>query len=219
MQNNRIKKRILLLFLLLFLSFFFSGCRTELWVNNDGSGRGVVSEIPTNIFTKSLLENELKSQGLQSISVTEKEEYFQAKFIWKDFEVLGNREKGKDGSIYLDFGYINELKGISIVHVPGSIIDTTGKQIGRKTVDFTSLNHYKKATISYKPQLCFSKVMLLIMLIIITIGVGHKFLIGKKPVPTGTDEPVLQEIFYCSKCSAEISTDSIFCDKCRHSLK
>ena len=222
MKKILIKKWILMAFLFLCL-FVLSGCKTEIWVNNDGSGRGVLSEIPTGLFTKSQLESELKSQGFQSVSVTEKGGKFHAVFTWKDFKVFGNRERNKDGSIYLDFGNTNDLEGISIVHVQGKIIDTTGNQTGRNTVEFRNLHYLTNATVTYKPKSGFPKAILWIAIIVAVIAVGYKFLTGKKTAPAsaGTDESASKEnkASYCSQCGAEISAGSAFCGKCGHPLK
>ena len=208
-------------FLLLSL-FVLSGCKTELWINKDGSGKGTLSGVPTDLYTKSSIKDELKSQGFRPTSVTEKKGKLYAKFTWKDFKVLGEEIiKEKDGSIYLDFGDTCDIT--TIVHVPGKILQTTGRQIRNNTVEFQPSIYYRGATITYKPYLGFPKFILGVAIIVAIIAIGYRFLIAKKPAlasaTIGKYVPKESKTSYCSQCGAEISTDSAFCGKCGHSLK
>jgi hypothetical protein len=223
----------------LFLLIFLFGCQvdTEVWVNNNGSGRGTlfISDVP--FILESEVREKLKQKNIKLISFKEKgPATFEAEIEWSDFnKSFGTRKVEDDSSIYLDFGNVDS--GSVTVHITGDIDRnrTNGDFVDNNTVKFTS----GRAELWYKPTATIPRDLIIILISIGALGlVFVVFMIAKnsgnskKPgtssqenrfpqkemVVESQDKVIPASSRVCSSCGSKALPKAKFCIKCGKAL-
>lgn len=114
----------------------------EVWVEQDGSGRGTLSiYLPPELgLSIDDLVNELKSEPtVQVTDVRDKgDSLYDISISWTNFNnafAPGTMEVNRDGSISLDFGNVSAFNPFT-AHIQGRVMETTGQKIGTDSVVF-----------------------------------------------------------------------------------
>jgi hypothetical protein len=223
----------------LFLIIFLFGCKvdTEVWVNNNGGGRGtlLISDVP--FILESEVREKLKQKDIKLISFNGKgPATYEAKIEWSDFnKSFGTRKVEDDSNIYLDFGNVDS--GSVTVHITGDIDrnKTSGEFLNNNTVKFTS----GRAELWYKPTATNQKDIIIILISIVALfGVFVIFMItknsgnSKKPcaqiqesqipqkeiVVESQDKYIPASSRACSSCGSKALPNAKFCIKCGKAL-